>query len=470
MSQGGGIIQAWQWLFLLYFILLTAGYLVLDIISLVFLSRYMPDRTLDSLPRVYTGFEPPISLLVPAYNETAIIAGSVRSLLQLIYTEYEVIVINDGSKDRTLEVLINEFSLSRFPEVYQTRLPTKAIRGVYRSPTFPRLRVIDKDHGGKADALNAGINLSRYPLFGSIDADSILQRDSLQRAVRPFLDEIATVACGGTVRIANGCEVSGGFLVKVGLPRNLLALFQIVEYLRAFLFGRLGWSPLNAMLIISGAFGLFQKETVVAVGGYRTDTVGEDMDLVVRLHRYLRLQGKRYRITFAPDPICWTEAPEDLKTLGNQRIRWQRGLSESLLNNRALLFHPQGGTVSWVALPFMTFFEWLSPVMVVFGYISIALGFVTGFLSDEEIAAFLFVEIGFGVLLSVSALLLLEEISFHIYPKPHHLFILFAVAVFENFGYRQINSVWRFIGLWQWAVERKAVWGDMTRSASWQSR
>ncbi|MER3424720.1 MAG: glycosyl transferase, partial [Nitrospiraceae bacterium] len=308
-----------------------------------------------------------------------------------------------------------------------------------------------------------------YPLFGSIDADSILQRDSLQRAVRPFLDEIATVACGGTVRIANGCEVSGGFLVKVGLPRNLLALFQIVEYLRAFLFGRLGWSPLNAMLIISGAFGLFQKETVVAVGGYRTDTVGEDMDLVVRLHRYLRLQGKRYRITFAPDPICWTEAPEDLKTLGNQRIRWQRGLSESLLNNRALLFHPQGGTVSWVALPFMTFFEWLSPVMVVFGYISIALGFVTGFLSDEEIAAFLFVEIGFGVLLSVSALLL-EEISFHIYPKPHHLFILFAVAVFENFGYRQINSVWRFIGLWQWAVGRKAVWGDMTRSASWQSR
>lgn len=463
------VIQAWQWLFLLYFVFLTAGYLVLDIISLVSLSRYIPERTLDSLPRGYTGFEPPISLLVPAYNEAATIAGSVRSLLQLSYTEYEVIVINDGSKDRTLEVLINEFSLFRFPEVYQTRLPTQAIRGVYRSPTFPHLLVIDKDNGGKADALNAGINLSRYPLFCSIDADSILQRDSLQRAVRPFLDDVSTVACGGTVRIVNGCEVSGGFLAKVGLPKNPVVLFQIVEYLRAFLFGRLGWSPLNALLIISGAFGLFQKEAVVAAGGYRTDTVGEDMDLVVRLHRYLRLQGKRYRITFVPDPICWTEAPEDLNTLKNQRIRWQRGLSESLLNNRDLLFHPRGGAVGWVALPFVMFFEWLSPTLVVFGYISIALGFVIGLLSKEAIEAFLFAEIGFGVLLSVSALLL-EEISFHVYPKLSHLLILFAAAVCENFGYRQINSVWRFIGIWQWVAGRRAVWGEMTRIASWQSR
>ncbi len=442
---------------------------MLDVVAAIHLRRYMEERSLNSLPHGYTGFEPQITLLVPAFNEEATIATTVKSLLQLSYSEFEIVVINDGSKDNTLDVLIKEFGLIPFPEAYDARLATKPIRTVYHAPAQPNLRVVDKDNGGKADSLNAGINISLYPLFCCIDADSILQRDSLRLAAQPFLDDPHTIACGGTVRVANGCEVKNGFLTKVGLPTNILALFQIVEYLRAFLFGRLGWSPINAMLIISGAFGLFHKDTVIGVGGYRHDTIGEDMELVVRLHRHMRLAGKPYRITFAPDPICWTEAPEDLTTLKNQRIRWQRGLCESLTNNLDLLFHPKGGAVGWLAFPFMALFEWLGPAIEVFGYVIVTIGFILGFVSFKVWLVLLVAAISLGILLSVSAFFL-EEMSFHVYPKPQHVLLLLLGAILENFGYRQLNSLWKLIGLYRWMIGKKATWGAMTRTASWHSK
>ncbi|MCS6289496.1 MAG: glycosyltransferase family 2 protein [Nitrospira sp.] len=463
------LISISEWLFLLYFLGLTAGYLMLDLIAIFHLRRYLQERVLESLPQCYTGFEPQISILVPAYNEAATIAGSIRSLLQLSYSEYEIVVINDGSKDATIEVLRKEFELFPFPEPYNTQLPTAEIRAIYHSTHHANLRVIDKENGGKADSLNAGINLSLYPLFCCIDADSILQPDSLRRAVQPFLDDHRTVASGGTVRIANGCRVENGFLTKIGLPTNLLALFQIVEYLRAFLFGRLGWSPMNAMLIISGAFGIFRKEAVVTVGGYRSDTIGEDMELVVRLHRHLRLSDKPYRITFVPDSVCWTEAPEDLHTLKNQRIRWQRGLCESLTKNLDLLCHPKGGTIGWFAFPFMAVFEWIGPAIEVFGYCFLTLGFTMGFVSVQVWLVLLIAAIGLGVLLSVSALLL-EEMSFHVYPDQRDVLKLLLAAILENFGFRQLNSVWKLIGLYRWVRGKKATWGAMTRTASWQAR
>ena len=442
---------------------------MLDLIAIVHLRQYLQERVLESLPHSYTGFEPQISILVPAYNEAATIAGSIRSLLQLSYSEYEIVVINDGSKDATIDVLRKEFDLFPFPEACNTQLPTAEIRGIYHSSSHTNLRVIDKENGGKADSLNAGINLSIYPLFCCIDADSILQPDSLRRAVQPFLDDHRTVASGGTVRIANGCRVENGFLTKIGLPSNLLALFQIVEYLRAFLFGRLGWSPLNAMLIISGAFGIFRKEAVVTVGGYRSDTIGEDMELVVRLHRHLRMGDKPYRITFVPDSVCWTEAPEDLRTLKNQRIRWQRGLCESLTKNLDLLCHPKGGTIGWLAFPFMAVFEWIGPAIEVFGYCFLIFSFVMGFVSMQAWLILLVAAIGLGVLLSVSALLL-EEMSFHVYPDQRDVLKLLLAAILENFGFRQLNSLWKLIGLYRWVCGKKATWGTMTRTASWQAR
>ncbi|OON62164.1 glycosyl transferase [Massilia sp. KIM] len=462
MSFSSFLVEFITWFVFCYFIALNLGYLSLNLFSLRSLRRKGQEMFMAELPRAYSGLEPPISILVPAYNEEATIAASIRSMLQLSYAEFEIVIINDGSKDDTLEVLKREFALLPFPEAYRRQIPTKEVRQVYRSTRYPNVRVIDKLNGGKADSLNAGINISRYPLFCGVDADSILQRDSLAKVTEPFLRDPTVVAAGGTVRVANGCQVSGGFLTKVGLPTNVWALFQVVEYLRAFLFGRLGWSAMNGMLIISGAFGVFRKDAVVLAGGYRRDTIGEDMELVVRMHRLLRARRQPYRIEFVPDPVCWTEAPEDFRTLKNQRIRWQRGLAESLNANWGLVFSRNGGVPGWVAFPFMLLFEWLGPLIELGGYAFMIWAFFTGMISWEAFGAFLFVAVGMGILLSASGLLL-EEMSFHIYPRGKQLAMLGLVVILENFGYRQLNSWWRLTGLWRWLVQKESTWGAMKR-------
>jgi cellulose synthase/poly-beta-1,6-N-acetylglucosamine synthase-like glycosyltransferase len=317
--------------------------------------------------------------------------------------------------------------------------------------------VVDKENGGKSDAINAAVNVSRYPLVCVVDADSILQRDSLKRVVQPFVFDNRTVASGGTVRIVNGCEFRDGYIINHGAPKKILPLIQVVEYLRAFLFGRLGWSPINALLLISGAFGVFHKETLISVGGYRNDTIGEDMELIVRMHRILRRQNKPYRITFVPDPVCWTKAPETLSVLGYQRIRWQRGLCESLFLNFSLFMNPRAGAVGMLAFPFMLFFEWAGPLVETFGLLVVTLGFIYGYVDPVVFGLLLGVSIIFGMLLSLTALLL-EEISFHIYQKPRELLKLFLVAILENFGYRQLNTIYRLIGFTHWLFGTKPKW------------
>ncbi|HEY6095827.1 MAG TPA: glycosyltransferase [Gallionellaceae bacterium] len=469
MSHFVEVMLSLQWVFLFYFIAVNGGYLMLTVLSFFSLRRYLDARVLDDLPQAYANLKPPISVLVPAYNEASTIAASVRSLLQLTYQEFEIIVINDGSKDGTLAELQREFDLIPFAEAYWNKLPTAPLRGIWRSMRHPNLRVIDKENGGKADALNAGINAARYPLFCAVDADSILQRNSLQLIVQPFIEDARTIAAGGTIRVVNGCRASDGYLSHVGLPHKLLPLLQIVEYLRAFLFGRLGWSPINAMLVISGAFGLFRKASVIDVGGYRTDTVGEDMELVMRLHRVYRKRRTPYRIVFVPNPVCWTEVPETLGVLRNQRVRWQRGLSESLMMNMGLLFSLRGGWVGWLAFPFTLIFEWLGPVIEVAGYVFVIAGYWLGVVSLSTVLAFTLVAIMLGVLVSVSVMLV-EEMSFHLYPRPRQLAALLLMAVVENFGYRQITLLWRLRGMVEWLLGAKTQWGTMTRTASWQQR
>ena len=461
-------IQGIEYVFLLYFLALHAGYLSLNIIALLTLPRYMQSRVLADLPQSTSGFDLPISIVVAAYNEEAVIVSSIRSLLQLTYSEFELVIGNDGSKDGTLEVLKREFKLVRFPEAYRIRLPSAPVRGIYLSTIYPNLRVIDKENGGRSDTLNAAINAARYPLICVIDADSILQRDSLQRAVQPFLEDPRTVACGGTIRVANGCQVRDGFMERAGLPSDPLALFQVVEYLRSFLFGRIGWSPVNGLLLISGAFGIFHKESVVSVGGYDINTIGEDMDLTMRLHRAAIKKGVPYRIAFIPDPVLWTEVPEDFKTLYSQRVRWQYGLGECLSGNRDLFFKRGSGFAGWVAMPFNLVLEWIGPFVEVGGYVFMIVCYLLGLLSLQSFVVFLLFAVGLGMLLSVSALLL-EELSFHRYPKMRHIVVLFLVAIAENLGYRQLNSLWRLEGLVRWLVGRKPGWGQMTRTASWQT-
>lgn len=470
-SWWGAVVSInWVWWgqagFIGYFILLNGGYLILNVLSMVSLRRYMRQRAELGETAPYLGVEPAVSILVPAFNEEATIRTSILSLMQLQYPEFEIVVINDGSRDNTLAVLKEAFGLEEHPEPLRLSVPHQEIQGIYRSRRHGNLKVIDKANGGKADALNAGINAARHELFCAVDADSILQRDSLLRVVQPFLEDERTVAAGGTVRIANGSKVQGGYLLQAGIPASLLARFQIVEYLRAFLFGRLGWSPLNAVLIISGAFGLFNRERVMEVGGYSTTTVGEDMELVVRLHRYHREKRLPYRIQYLPDPICWTEAPEDLTTLGKQRSRWQRGLAESLSRHAKLAVMPRGGAPGRLAWPFMALFEWLGPLIELAGYAFMLVGFSLGIISPLALTVFMLVAVGMGILLSVNGLLL-ETLSFRVYARRRDIWRLFLVAVIENFGYRQLNTLWRCRGMWQWFSRRKHQWGAMKRSGQW---
>ncbi|MGX5914769.1 glycosyltransferase family 2 protein [Aliidiomarina sp. Khilg15.8] len=450
-----------------YFVLLFGTYAVLNLISLFAVHRHMQEAGNRVIPQNYLPMMPAVSVLVPAYNEESTIVDALQSLLQLDYSEFEIIVINDGSNDNTLQQLLTSFQMQPWPHVYRDKIATEQVRGLYRSSRYPQLWVIDKANGGKADALNAGINLSRYALFCGIDADSVLQRDSLQRVMMPFLEDRDTVAAGGTVRILNGSEIRNGFLRETRLPKTWLPRLQIVEYLRAFLFGRMGWSPLNALLIVSGAFGVFRKTTVIDAGGYQRDTIGEDMELITRIHMMLRRQRKRYRITFVPDPVCWTEAPEDIATLRNQRIRWQQGLLESLWANRKLCCNRRGGLVGWFAYPFMLLFEALGPILELFGYALTLYVIISGELNEAMLIAFLLAAVVLGMLVSIMALLL-EEMTFRVYKKPSSILTLLCAAVMENLGYRQINSWWRLRGIWRWLRRKKGAWGDMKRRGSKQ--
>ena len=455
-----------QWVFLAYFVGINVGYLLQNVIAASGIRKYLQTANEYEAENVFSSLDIPISVVVPAFNESASIITSVKAMLQLEYPQYELIVVNDGSTDDTLQKLIDEFDLREFPEAYRARVKCKPVRGVYRSTRISNLRVVDKENGGsKADASNAGINICRYPLVCVVDADSVLQPDALRRVVRPFLEDPTTVAVGGTVRIANGCKVRQGFLEEVRLPKNFLALVQVVEYLRAFLFGRMGWSPINGLLIISGAFGLFHKETMVEAGGFNPDAVGEDMELVLRLHRLMKAKGKPYRITFVPDPVCWTDAPENLRDLKSQRVRWQHGLGQALALNKSLITNSKGGAVSWIAIPFYIVFELLGPIIEVAGYVFIIICAWMGWLSFPQAVIFLGLAIGLGVLLSTSAIML-EEISFHMYPRFRQLMLLYFIAIIENFGFRQLTAIWRFQGLIRWIRGGKHEWETLTRSNS----
>jgi cellulose synthase/poly-beta-1,6-N-acetylglucosamine synthase-like glycosyltransferase len=455
-----------QWVFLAYFIAINVGYLTLNLVATFTLRRHLEIAHRFEGEGVFSSLDIPISIVAPAYNESVSIIQSVKALLQLEYPAYELVVVNDGSKDDTLAKLIAAFNLRPFPEAYRQQVPCKPVRQIYRSSRYPMLRVIDKENGGsKADASNAGINACRYPLICVVDADSALQPDSLRRVVRPFLEDPKTIAVGGTVRIANGCVVRRGFLEKVGLPKNFLALVQVVEYLRAFLFGRLGWSPMNALLIVSGAFGVFRKDVLVAVGGYNPAAVGEDMELVVRMHRRMVEQKRPYRITFVPDPVCWTDAPETLRGLKSQRVRWHHGLAQALALNKSLMLNARGGAVSWLAVPFYVLFELFGPVIEAVGYVVIVVAGVAGWISPASAVLFLALSLVLGILLSSSAVML-EELSFHLYPRTRDVLMLYLVAVLENFGYRQLTVLWRIQGLCRWLFGRKHQWETITRTSS----
>jgi cellulose synthase/poly-beta-1,6-N-acetylglucosamine synthase-like glycosyltransferase len=411
---------------------------------------------------------PRVSILVPAHNEAATMGESVRALLTLEYPNLEVVLVNDGSTDETLETLVHHFELQPIYPVYRHVVATKAVRALYRSGLHPGLVVIDKDNGGKADALNAGLNLATGALVCAIDADTLIEPDALLRVVQPFLSGEDVVASGGTIRVVNGSRVQAGRVVVPRAPRKPVAGLQAVEYLRAFLFGRLGWNRLGGNLIISGAFGLFRRDALRAIGGYQVDSIGEDMELVVRLRRAGIERAEASRVVFVPEPVAWTEAPESLRVLGRQRDRWQRGLVDVLWRHRCLLFNPHYGATGLVVSPYFVLVELLGPVIEALGVLGLAVGLSLGLVDLQFAILFLLVVYGWGLLFSIGALLL-DELTTRRYESLADRVLLVCWALIEPLGYRQLTVVWQLRGMVR-AARGRSDWGDMSRRGFLASR
>jgi cellulose synthase/poly-beta-1,6-N-acetylglucosamine synthase-like glycosyltransferase len=406
---------------------------------------------------------PPITVIAPAHNEETSIRVAVRNLLELDYPQLEVIVVNDGSEDRTFDELREEFRLRQVRVVYVSEAKSAPVRGLYRSDVDARLVVIDKEAGGsKADAVNAGLNAATSPYVCVVDSDSLLERDALLRIIVPVLeDPKRVVAVGGIIRVLNGSEIQGGQLQRVRLPRKSIEVIQVIEYLRAFLIGREAWAQGNMLTIISGAFGLFRTDLVRAVGGYRSRAIGEDFDLVARLHRHLLEKKAAYEIRFVPDPMCWTEVPSDLKSLGRQRARWQKGLLDVLWPNRDMLFRPRYGRIGCFALPYLWLFELFAPVVEIVGITTIILAACLGVLSREFFVQFLLFGFAFATVISIGSVLQ-EEITYKRYNDWKDVARLVSYCFFEHFPYRQMHMIWRLQGLWQY-LRGDHVWRPMKR-------
>jgi len=446
-----------------YFLVLNGLYLFLTALAWRDMGSELRARRYLALDEVFRSpLTPGVSVIVPAFNEQTVIVDSVRSLLALRYPRHEVVVVSDGSTDRTIAVLEEEFDLAPVRVALRNGISTAAVRATHVSRTHPNLLVVDKENGGRSDALNAGVNAARNPYVCVIDADSMLEPDALLKVSKPILDDPQLLAAtGGTIRIVNSCRVDYGRVVDVRAPRSRLATIQVLEYLRAFLVARVGWSSLNALGIISGAFGLFHRSLVEAAGGYWKDTVGEDFELTIRIHRHLRERGEPYRIGFVSDPVCWTEVPEQFSTLSRQRRRWQRGLWEGVRRHRRMIGNPRYGVVGLVAMPYFLIFEFLSPVFALTGLLITVVWWILGGLSTFYFIAFLLVSIGLGLLLTTAALAL-EEFNYHRYHRRRDVARLLAYAVFENLGYHQLHDVWRAIGYLD-ILRGKTGWGAQPR-------
>jgi len=449
-------------LVLIYSLAVLAQYFILQILGLFqALAQARQARIADRLSLFQDDFAPPISIIVPAYNEGPTIVDSMRSLMQLHYPSFELIVINDGSQDDTLDQLVQAFHVQPSHRTLRARVPRDRIRGVYSSPDYPFLLVLDVTNGGKASALNIGLAMARHPLFLAIDADSVLERDTLLKLAQPFFEHPATLVVGGVVRPANGCRIVGGRILETRGPSNHLARFQVVEYLRGMLGGRLGWDRLDSLYIVSGALGLFSREAVLAVGGYRTDTLGEDMELVMRMQRWAGNQGRSRVVRYVGSAVAWTEVPEKLSVLRRQRRRWHQGLAESLWLNRELLTSQRFRVQHGLAFLSQLAFELLGPVFEAVGYLTvIALG-LGGVLDLQVAALYLGIFIAGGTLNSLMGIAL-ETVACPRYTRTRDLALLMLYALLENFGYRQLTILWRLEGLWN-ALRGKKVWGAMSR-------
>lgn len=441
----------------IYFVLINFTYIFLILISIRRLRKFT--QIVNSDVTSIGEYTIPITIIVPAYNEEATIIENILSLLALDYPNYEIVVVNDGSKDNTLNLIIEHFNLRSIEQEKTSNLKTKDILGVYSSFELPNLIIVDKLNGGKSDALNVGINFSKNPLFCAIDADCVIEKDALLRIIKPFLKYDDMIAVGGMVRIANGCRIEYSVVCESSLPHRLIEKFQIIEYFRAFLTSRVGWETLNGLLIISGAFGLFKKSAVLEVGGY-TNTIGEDMELTLKLHEHYRKNKKKYKIDFTSDAVCWTQAPSHFKDLRGQRLRWHRGLADSILKHKKMMFNPKYGVIGMFSMPYFFLIELIGPIIEIIGYLVMLISIFTGLISWFFIFVFAMAYL-FGLFFSISAVLL-EKLSYNSYKKPSETMTLVVLSMVEQVCYRQITVWWRFKSFFNFK-KGSQTWGHIQR-------
>jgi cellulose synthase/poly-beta-1,6-N-acetylglucosamine synthase-like glycosyltransferase len=467
MSWQSLLVDFFSYGLLAYSILLISFYLFIALYSIGEVRTYiLKNRFTDYRILASSEQAPGISILAPAYNEGANIVENVRSLLSIHYANLELIIINDGSKDDSLAKLIEAYDLFESDYFINEQIHTKAVRGIYRSKKsiFKKLVVVDKENGGKADALNVGINVAQKDYIVCIDVDCILEQDALLKLAKPFLENTAkrVIATGGVVRIANSCEVKGGKLVKVNLPESFLPRVQTLEYIRSFLLGRMAWSRLNGLLLISGAFGAFDREIAIKAGGYDHNTVGEDMELVVRMRRYMEELNEPYIVSFIPDPLCWTEAPASFKILGRQRNRWTRGTIETLTIHKKMFFNPRYRILGLLSYPYWFFFEFLSPIIEFLGFALFVLFSILGLTEWKFFLTLFLLVFSFGFLYSVFAIFM-EVLTYNQYKRRKDIIRLIFSAFTEAFVFHPF-VVWSAIRGNIDLLRKKNSWGEMTRA------
>lgn len=404
----------------------------------------------------------PISILVPAYNEDVTIINSIKSLLSLDYPEYEIVIINDGSVDKTEEYVKKEFNLQRIVTPIRKQVECQDVISIYEN-TINNVRVVlvNKVNGGKADALNMGINVSRFPLFISLDADSVLQKNSLLKIVEPFIEDDKTIAVGGSIKVANGLTIKDGKIIKESTPKKLIVLFQMVEYIRVFIASRVAFNKFNLNMIISGAFGMFNKSLVISCGGYNSKTVGEDMELVVKMHTYCLKNKKEYKISYVPDAICLSQVPEKYSDLKKQRRRWHMGLIQSIWKHKYIFLNPKYGALSFISYIYYLIFEVISPFIEIFGLISIGCAYFMGVMNLKFMLIYLFVFIFYNVIVSYVALTLNDFLFDYSTPRKTRL-TLYLVSIIEGMGFRQLCSIYRLSAFINYKKNRYQ-WGKITR-------
>ena len=456
------VISFFNYFCMAFTVLLSVIYILQMIMSFIKVRKDSKSLLSNDYERyMYSDNLLPISLLIPAYNEEENVVQNIKSLLKMDYPNFEIIVVNDGSSDKTHEKIVEAFNLYQIESSQKVSIPTKEVRGVYYNVDYPNLLYIDKENGGKSDALNAGINASSYPLFACLDADSRLEKDALLKLSIEFNKDKNTIVAGGIVRIANGSVIRDGEFKGFSMPKRIIERFQIVEYYRSFLSGRVSWGISNSMLIVSGAFGVFQKQAVIEVGGYKTSTIGEDMEIVVRLHSYMRKHKRKYKIIFCEDAVCWTQGPMSLKDIRGQRRRWQIGLLDTLISHKNLLFNPKYRTVGLVAVPYFWIFELSGALIEVLGYFIIPFSLIMGELNIFFFVIYFLLATLLGIMLSIGSLILEQ------YTKKNAMtakqYILISVyAILENFGYRQLITLFRVEGILKYRKLRQ-TWGKIKR-------